>query len=633
MSGIQGRVALAAAGLAAIAGLAAFACNTRSSGPPPPSALPAPHGLALSGFHGGPTRLGWNDDEPSLTPASARNLSLAWTSAPFATATVGGTVFAPHLYASPLYVDDVAVTSPGFDGVHTSVAIVATSNGDVYAVDAVATSGEAGSVSPGTILWSRHLGDPSQPERNLDGVPFGILSTPVIDLRAPARVYVAAADVASGWRVFAIDLASGAVLSGWPVSLAAAAVETVNVNTTDAGIATFTAFDALSQRGALNLSNDGATLYVPFGSYFDGATGWMVALDTNHPGVVASFSGASIDAPAPVSDAGTDAGQANLANGGMWGGGGPAVAPDGHLFVTTGNSPHDSAGAPGVWGNSLLRWASPLVLDGTYSPFNYCLLDVGDTDLAGGSPILFDVEATRTSTPHLVAFGGKQGNAYLVNRDQLAGGLDRRPPCDTGAPPSPSSDTSLYAPDAQAFYAPASPGPLNVFGPYSDAPTANLRNNAKARTTPAYFRDTSGEVYLYYSGSSRSPANIAEVAAPSVARLHVVLPGAAAPAYLSIVAANPDVAFLNPGSPVVSSYQSTGPVVWIVDENARRGDPLVPKGGIAPALPVLYAFDGVSLEVLSRTPLPAPGGKYGHPTVAHGLVLVGADRLYAFRGP
>jgi hypothetical protein len=48
---------------------------------------------------------------------------------------------------------------------------------------------------------------------------------------------------------------------------------------------------------------------------------------------------------------------------------------------------------------------------------------------------------------------------------------------------------------------------------------------------------------------------------------------------------------------------------------------------------VLYALDGSTLEVLSRTHLPAPGGKYGHPTIAHGLVLVGADRLYAFRGP
>jgi hypothetical protein len=626
------RIAAAAVALVCLAGLAAFACS-KSSPPPPLSALPSPHGLALTGFHGGPTRLGWNDDEPSLTPASARNLSLAWASSPFATATVGGTVFAPHLYASPLYVDDIVIASAGFVGVHTSVAIVATSNGDVYAVDAVASSGDAGAVAPGTILWSRHLGDPSQPERNLDGVPFGILSTPVIDARPPARLYAAAADAASGWRVFALDLSSGVVLPGWPVQLAAATVEAVNANATDAGLVTFTAFDALSQRGALNLSNDGATLYVPFGSYFDGATGWMVAVDTSRPGVVASFSGASIDAPAPVNDAGTDAGQANLANGGMWGGGGGAVAPDGHLFVTTGNSPHDSAGAPGVWGNSLLRWAPPLVLDGTYSPFNYCLLDRGDTDLAGGSPILFDVDAARTSTPHLVAFGGKQGNAYLVNRDQLAGRLDQRPACDSGAPPSPSSDTSLYAPDAQAFYAPPSPGPLNVFGPYSDAPTANEKDNAKARTTPAYFRDASGEVYLYYSGNSRSPASIAEVVAPSVARLHVVLPGAAVPAYLSIVAANPDVALLNPGSPVVSSYQSTGPVVWIVDENARRSDPLVPMNGIAPALPVLYAFDGVTLDLLSRTPLPAPGGKYGHPTVAHGLVLVGADRLYAFRGP
>jgi hypothetical protein len=107
-----GRIAAVAVAFGCFAGLAVFACS-KSSPPPPLSALPSPHGLALTGYHGGPTRLGWNDDEPSLTPASARNLSLAWASPPFATATVGGTVFAPHLYASPLYLDDVVVASAG----------------------------------------------------------------------------------------------------------------------------------------------------------------------------------------------------------------------------------------------------------------------------------------------------------------------------------------------------------------------------------------------------------------------------------------------------------------------------------------------------------------------------------------
>ena len=76
-----------------------------------------------------------------------------------------------------------------------------------------------------------------------------------------------------------------------------------------------------------------------------------------------------------------------------------------------------------------------------------------------------------------------------------------------------------------------------------------------------------------------------------------------------------------------------GAVVWILDENGKRTDALVPDGSVMPPVPMLYAFDALTLEVLSRTPLAAPGGKYNHPAVAHGLVLLGTDRLSAFRGP
>jgi hypothetical protein len=317
----------------------------------------------------------------------------------------------------------------------------------------------------------------------------------------------------------------------------------------------------------------------------------------------------------------------------MWGASGVAIASDGHVFVTTGNSPEESRDTRGVWGNSLLRWTADLALDGTYSPFNYCLLDIGDTDLGGGSPIVFDVDPARTSTPHLVAFGGKQGNAYLADRDALAGRLDGRPPCDSAALASPSADTSLLGPEARPYYRPPSRGPLNVFGAYSDGPTANEVNNAKARTAPAFFKDGAGELYLFYSGSSRDPADITRLVAPSIARVHVVLGGPGAAAYLALDRANPDVVLRNPGSPFISSFHSTGSVVWVIDENGKRTDALVPIGLAVPPLPVLYAFDAVTLELLSRTPLAAPGGKYNHPTVAHGLVLVGTDRLVAYRGP
>lgn len=116
-------------------------------------------------------------------------------------------------------------------------------------------------------------------------------------------------------------------------------------------------------------------------------------------------------------------------------------------------------------------------------------------------------------------------------------------------------------------------------------------------------------------------------------RVHVVLGGPGTKAHLAVEDANPELALLNPGSPVVSSSRSMGAVVWILDENGKRTDALVPDGSVMPPVPMLYAFDALTLEVLSRTPLAAPGGKYNHPTVAHGLVLVGTDRLSAFRGP
>jgi hypothetical protein len=81
---------------------------------------------------------------------------------------------------------------------------------------------------------------------------------------------------------------------------------------------------------------------------------------------------------------------------------------------------------------------------------------------------------------------------------------------------------------------------------------------------------------------------------------------------------------------VVTSHQSQDAVVWVLDENGLRTDPLIPGGTRPAALPVLYAFDAETLELLWRGELPAPGGKYNHPTIAHGVALVGADRIYAF---
>jgi hypothetical protein len=607
------------------------ACRTHPVAPGgtlvcPPSVPPIAleHGLLLTGYHGGAPRLGWNDAESTLTAAAATKLTLSWCSPPLDDAIVDGTSFSPHLYATPLFVDDVAISAPGFAGLVTSVALAATSNGDVYAIAAAdAPRADGTVVTAGTLLWRAHLTDPVQSKQNSDGVPVGVLGTPMIDPKAtPPRVYVTSADATRGWLAFALDLGAGTPLAGWPVTIDAPTVEALNSNADPAKPATFEDVRKVSQRGALNLSSDGAYLYIGFGSYYDDAVGFMVVVDTRAAKIAASLSGAPSDA---------DLNLDNRASAGIWGAGGPAIDAEGRILVTTGNSPPTSAAARGVWGNSLLVWKAPLSLVATYSPFNYCSLDVGDVDVGGSSPIVFDLDPTTTSTPRLAAFGSKQGVTYLVNRDTLTGRLDARPACTTTQLARADTDGSLYGPDLRTYYSPPSRGPLSVFGPYSDAPGANEVNKGKMRTSPAYFRDASGQSFLFVSGNSRD-ASDSSVVAPSLARLRVVTtPGA--PAYLALDATAPDVVFKNPGPPIVTSSASHDALVWVLDENASRTDPLVSSGKSPAPHPIVYAFDAQSLALLWKQQLPAPGGKYNHVTVAHGNVIVGADRLYVFRAP
>jgi outer membrane protein assembly factor BamB len=88
--------------------------------------------------------------------------------------------------------------------------IAASSNGYVYAVNAVRN----GDVAPGRVLWRTRLGAPCRLQpAPLDGVPTGVLSTPVVD-RVRGRLYVTSCDPEQRWQAYALDIHSGAVLPG-----------------------------------------------------------------------------------------------------------------------------------------------------------------------------------------------------------------------------------------------------------------------------------------------------------------------------------------------------------------------------------------------------------------------------------
>jgi len=73
-------------------------------------------------------------------------------------------------------------------------------------------------------------------------------------------------------------------------------------------------------------------------------------------------------------------------------------------------------------------------------------------------------------------------------------------------------------------------GPLHVFGPYTER--HGQIDHARMRTTPAYFRDSSGTSYLFVTGASKAASNSAISVPPGLVRLRVVAPPGA-PAYLA----------------------------------------------------------------------------------------------------
>jgi hypothetical protein len=564
-------------------------------------------------FHCDRQRTGWNPNESILTPArvSGGNFGKLWQTT-LDTVRIDGTDYDPHLYATPLYVDDLLITDGGpYDGFHFSAVIAATGNGYVYAINAFDATG----VAAGTILWKTFLGMPSRMIQD-GGPPIGVLGTPAIDLTAtPPTVYVAA-DTAPpsfptrSWRVFGLDLGSGSVLPGWPLSLNDDTLSPINAN----GPAKFQSAGTMSQRGGLNLSLDRTVLYVPFGSYSDGGAGWMVAVDTGivsgTPSLLSAFSAAPWINPS--------------ANGGMWASGGAGIDSNGNVYVVTGNGP--AGPIPQTWGESVLVWAPdlPLRLIGTYTPWNHCQLDNSDVDLCGsGVVIVPDLDPTTTSTPLLISLGGKQGNGYLVDRANMPGGLDQRPACSSSS----LTDGSLWDPNTPRPYLGDNPGPLNIFGPYSEVNAQG--DKAKARSTPAYFLASDGTSYLFFTGSTKQSDGSSMAIPPSLARIRVVTsPGQ--PAFLQTDAYENTLVFKSPGTPIVTSNGSSGPIIWVLEPNVYRSASLVGSS----VHPQLHAVDGTTMQVLFSSDPNDPemnqGGKYNHPVVARGVVFTGTDRITAW---
>jgi hypothetical protein len=331
--------------------------------------LPVDAQVNVTQFHNNGTRDGLYIDS-AFTPTAAANLTRDLN--------FDGTIVG-NVFAQPLYIDN----GPG--GRRTI--IVATELNNVYALDAV----------NGSIIWQRTLGVPVM-AGNLQCAsfnnPVGITGTPVVDLASRALFLDAMTTPDGGATkkhlIFSLNVDTGNTNSGWPVDVEARA----SYNGTP-----FTAAIQL-QRPALGIV--GNILYVPYGSFSDCGVyhGWLVGVPINNPSSVTAWATSAI-------------------GGAIWGVGG--VASDGNNpFVITSNTFTD-----GTWGGgeAVIRFQPGPIFSGNPSdywvPMNWLQLDAGDFDLGGSSPLLVDVPGATPSA--LVVALGKDGNAYLVNRNNLGG--------------------------------------------------------------------------------------------------------------------------------------------------------------------------------------------------------------------
>ncbi|MCW5579734.1 MAG: ThuA domain-containing protein [Luteimonas sp.] len=159
-------------------------------------------------FQHDPQRTGWDDTgaAPARANIGGASFGLVWESPQLD----GFDGHPPRLYASPLYLDRLRMTNGPLRGETFPAVIAASSAGFVYAVNAA----NVADVAAGRILWRRRLGEPCRLQPALlDGVPTGILSTPVADV-ARGRLYVTHCDPLQRWQAYALDLGSGRVLPG-----------------------------------------------------------------------------------------------------------------------------------------------------------------------------------------------------------------------------------------------------------------------------------------------------------------------------------------------------------------------------------------------------------------------------------
>jgi hypothetical protein len=353
-------------------------------------------GTDVTTYHNDTARTGQNTTETILTQANVNSTMFGL----LRKLAVDGRVDAEPLYLSQLSVG----------GVTHNVVFIMSEHDSAYAFDA----------DTGAQLWKVSLagsGETSSDDRGCSQVTpeIGITSTPVIDRAAGAHgiLYAVAMSKNSSTffqRLHALDITTGAELEGGPVTIQATYPGT-GANSSGGQVV----FDPkqYKERAALLLLN--GVIYTSWASHcdFNPYTAWIIGYNQT------TLAPTSILNLTP-----------NGSEGSIWqSGGGLAADPQGNIYALIANGTFettlDANGFPNKqdYGNGFVKISTTggnLKVADYFNMSNTVNESGSDADLgSGGALVLPDLTYGTASTLNLAVGAGKDGNIYVVNRNNM----------------------------------------------------------------------------------------------------------------------------------------------------------------------------------------------------------------------
>jgi hypothetical protein len=368
------------------------ATSTGSTTTPTPTATSTAAVLTdVLTYHNDNARTGQNLTEQTLTPANVKT-SLGQLFQDSVDGLVDG---------QPLIKTQVNISGKGTH----NVLYVVTENDSVYAFDAD---------SAGAPLWQVSAlgsGEVASDDRGCSQVTpeIGITSTPVIDPTSGPNgtIYLVAMSKITKptttyyQRIHALDMTTGAEEFGGPVTVSA----------TFAPGPAFSPKQYKERAGLLLLNGQLVTAWASHCDY------------TPYNGWIMSYNESTL-AQTSVLDV-----TPNGSEGAIWqSGGGIAADTSGNIYFLDGNGTWDGAvntnGFPtkSDFGNGFIKLStsSGLQVADFFEPFNTISESDGDTDFGSGGPVVLpDMKDSTNTVRHLAVGAGKDGNIYLVDRDNM----------------------------------------------------------------------------------------------------------------------------------------------------------------------------------------------------------------------